>query len=188
MRKNTIPVFLNREKFDLPPDISYSEFRIELKIPTGRALYLRDKGKLIEVTEENFLLRPGQHYFDVPDWVEGERESLPPLLAEDLAELQKDLGKERVEIKKLPGKGWEVSVYDFPTTPELQRIFGEGVLKVKVSQTYPQTAIKGLNFKSPKKELKKSCFRCKQWDPQRNGLMAYLCGVQKWMEANRHAK
>jgi hypothetical protein len=102
MRKDTIPVFLNREKFDVPAEVSYSEFRKILKVPEGRALYLRDKGKLIEVTEDNFSLRPGQHYFDVPDWIEGETLSLPPLLAEDLSGLKKDLGEERIKIRKLP--------------------------------------------------------------------------------------
>ena len=80
MRKDTIPVFLNREKFDVPADVSYAEFRSFLKIPGGRALYLRDKGKLIEVTADNFSLRPGQHYFDAPDWVEGVEGKAEPLL------------------------------------------------------------------------------------------------------------
>ncbi|MFA5599154.1 MAG: hypothetical protein WDA06_01020 [Phenylobacterium sp.] len=184
MGKNTVPVFLNREKFNVLKEVSYLEFRNILKMPEGRALYLRDRGKLLEVTEDNFSLRPGQHYFDVPDWIEGEALSLPPLLAEDLSSLKKDFSEERIKIRELSGNEWEILVYDFPTTPELQKIYGKGVLKFKVSKTYPQTPIKGLYFDSPKKmNFKKSCFSCKQWDPQRNGLFMYLCGVQKWMEA-----
>ncbi len=188
MRKDTIPVFFNRDKLDVAPDVSYSEFRNILKVPSGRALYLREKGKLIEVTEDNFSLRQGQHYFDVPDWVDGEAEPLPPLLAEDLSGLKKEFGEERIKIRELSSNKWEILVHGFPTIPELQEIYGKGVLKFKVSKTYPQAPIKGLHFKSSKKNLKKSCFSCKQWDPQRNGLVTYLCGVQKWMEAKKHAR
>ncbi|MBS4032022.1 MAG: hypothetical protein KGZ63_11490 [Clostridiales bacterium] len=183
MSKTTIPIFLNRQKHDIPKDVSYAQFRNILEITVGRPLYLRDGRSFVEVTDENFLLRQGQHYFDVPDWIEGETEkSLPPILLSDIEEIGRIHGNENINICSIDNNHWEISISNFPTLPHLQKKFGIGVLKIIVNSTYPQSSITGIQFNSPLQNINQSCYSCSNWNPQRDGINSYLCAIQKWME------
>lgn len=183
MSKTTIPIFLNKQKYDVPTNVSYAEFRNILGVTNGRPLYLRDGRSFVEINVDNFSLRPGQHYFDVPDWIEGETEqSLPPILLHDILELKKIHGEQNVIVEKMNSNNWNILISNFPSLSHLQNKFGIGVLTILVGSTYPQSSITGIRFNSPLKDINQSCFSCINWNSQRDSIHSYLCAIQKWME------
>lgn len=180
--QEVIPIFFNRQKFDVPKGISYADFRTLIGIPPGRALYLKEGRKYVEVTESNFALKPGQHYIDMPDWIEGEAAGpLPPRLAEDVSILQEEYGTDNVQVEVTGDQNWVVILRGFPIVSGFKGQSGEGVLRIHIDKAY-QAPINGIDLTLPNGEVVTQCFNCQNWDPLRHGILTYLCAVQKWME------
>lgn len=183
MGKEETVVFFNRERFVVPKEITYLEFRALIGIPPARKLYLKQGRHYTEVTESNFNLRAGQHYIDIPDWVEGEAETpLPPLLAADLSELRDQYGSENVQIERLDSQNWVVVLSGFPLVPGFRGQSGECTVRIPIVATYPQSAINGINITLPTGEVVNQCYNCQSWNPNTDSIQTYLCAVQRWME------
>lgn len=186
--KEMVVVFLNRSKFEVPEDLDYTGFRVALGVPNGRPLYLKDGRNYVEVTASNFVLKPGQHYIDMPDWIEGETlAGLPPLLAEDIAALIGEYGEEKVKVEVAGEQRWNLVLSGFPVAPGFRGQFGEGVIRLPVDASYPQSAINGIHLILPNGETVTQCFNCQSWNPQRDSIQTYLCAVQNWMRGKVNA-
>lgn len=186
--KDMVVVFLNRSKFEVPKDVDYAGFRGALRVPDGRALYLKDGRSYVEVTAANFVLKSGQHYIDMPDWIEGEAlAGLPPLLADDIAALTGEYGEEKVKVEVAGEQRWNLVLSGFSIQPGFRGQSGEGVIRVPLDAAYPQSAINGIHLTLPNGETVTQCFNCQGWNPQRDSIQTYLCAVQKWMRRKVNA-